>query len=177
MGRQMSCELYRLANAAAVWLIASALVTHAQVRRPAERANESAKVPMQISLQVGGTAYAFSGSGSCRSAARASIYDMQAAMWTVEQEGDAKSLTLTVWHPNSGPADMMSLSVTAGGKSHRVDTVKVSERGNVQGFGTVKFEKSGQGGAFTIDAVAGDGAKIAGTVKCERFTTQEAVAG
>jgi hypothetical protein len=132
---------------------------------------------MQISLQVGGTPYAFTGPGSCRSAARASIYDVQAAMWTVEQDADGKSLTLTVWHPSSGAADMLSLAITTGGKSHRVDTVKVGQRGDVQGSGTVKLDTSGQGGLFTINAVTKDGTKISGTVKCDRFTSQEAVAG
>ena len=165
----------RMASAIALTLIASALVTHAQVRR-AEPSNESAKVPMQISLQVGGTPYVFTGSGACRSTPRASIYDVQAAMWTVEQNADGKSLTLTVWRPSTG-SEMLSLAITAAGKSHRADTVKVGQRGDVQGSGTVRLDTAGQGGVFTINAVSQDGTKISGTIKCDRFTSGEAVAG
>jgi len=174
----MGCRSRRCgAGALVLTLVASTFVTHAQVRRRAEPSSESAKVPIQISLQVAGTPYAFTGSGSCRSAAQASIYDLQAAMWTVEQDADGKSLTLTVWRPKSGTGDMLSLAVTAGGKSYRVSTVKAGERGDVQGSGTVKLDTSGQGGLFTINAVTKDGAKISGTVKCDRFTSAEAVAG
>jgi len=98
-------------------------------------------------------------------------------MWTVEQNADGKSLTLTVWRPNSGTGDMLSLAVTAGGKSYRVNTVKVGQRGEVQGSGTVKLDTSGQGGSFTINAATSDGAKISGTVKCDRFTSAEAAGG
>jgi hypothetical protein len=174
----MDCRTsHRVATAIAMTLVASTFVTHAQVRRRAAPSNESAGVPMQISLQVGGTPYIFTGSGSCRSTPRASIYDVPAAMWTVEQNAEGKSLTLTVWHPSSGAADMLSLAVTATGKSHRVDTVRVGQRGDVQGSGTVKLDTSGQGGVFAINAVTKDGAKISGTIKCDWFTSEEAVAG
>ena len=173
----MDCrKSHRVASAIAITVLATTVVTHAQVRRRAEPTNESAKVPMQISLQVGGAPYVFTGSGSCRSTPRASIYDVPAAMWTVEQDADGKSLTLTVWHPSTG-ADMLSLAVTATGKSHRVDTVKVGQRGDVQGSGTVKLDTSGQGGVITINAVSQDGAKISGTIKCDRFTSEEAAGG
>lgn len=174
----MDCRTsHRVGCAIAVTLLASTAVTHAQVRRRAEPSTESATVPMQISLQVGGTPYAFTGAGSCRSTPRASIYDMPAAMWTIEQSAEGKSLTLTVWHPTSGAADMLSLAVSAGSKSYRVDTVKVGQRGDVQGSGTVKLDTSGQGGTFTINAAARDGAKISGTIKCDRFTSVEAAGG
>jgi len=130
----MDCrQSRRVASAIAPTLVGSALMTHAQVRR-AEPSNESSKVRMQMSLQVGGTPYVFTGLGSCRSTPRASIYDVQAAMWSVEQNADGKSLTLTVWRPSTG-AEMLSLAVTATGKSHRVDTVRVGQRGDVQGLG------------------------------------------
>ena len=173
----MGCRIRRCGACALVLALASTFVTHAQVRRRAEPSTGSATVPIQISLQVGGTPYAFTGSGSCRSTAQASIYDVQAAMWTVEQNADGKSLTLTVWRPNSGPGDMLSLAVTAGGKSYRVSTVKVGQRGDAQGSGTVKLDTSGQGGLFTINAATKDGAKISGTIKCDRFTSPEPVAG
>jgi methionine-rich copper-binding protein CopC len=166
-----------MASAVAVTVLASTFVTHAQVRRRAEPSNEAATVPMQISLQAGGTAYVFTGAGRCRSTPRASIYDVPAAMWTVEQNAEGKSLTLTVWHPTGGAPDMLSLAVTAAGKSHRVDTVKIGQRGDVQGSGTVKLDTSAQGGVFTINAVAKDGEKISGTIKCDRFTSEEAAGG
>ena len=167
---------HRVASAIAITVLASTVATQAQVRRGAQASNESATVPMQVSLQIGGTPYAFTGAGSCRSTSSASIYDVPAAMWSVEQNAAGKSLTLTVWHPSNG-ADMLSLAVTATGKSYRVDTVKVGQRGDVQGSGTVKLDTSGQGGVFTINAVAKDGAKITGTIKCDRFTSVEAAGG
>jgi hypothetical protein len=72
---------------------------------------------------------------------------------------------------------MMSLGVSSGSKSHNVNTVKVGTHTDTQGTGTVKFEPAAQGGTFTIDATAADGAKITGTVKCESFTAATAEGG
>jgi hypothetical protein len=55
--------------------------------------------------------------------------------------------------------------------------VKAPKATSVTGSATVKFALEGKGGTFTLNAVAGSGAAITGTIKCEAFTTPEAVAG
>ncbi len=73
--------------------------------------------------------------------------------------------------------DMFSLSVATGGKSYRVNTVKVGGGSAVLGSGKVTFTASGAGGTFMINATAANGAAITGTIKCSAFTAAEAVGG
>jgi hypothetical protein len=41
----------------------------------------------------------------------------------------------------------------------------------------VKFVPEGKGGTFTLNATAGSGAAVTGTIKCDAFTVPAAVAG
>ena len=77
-----------------------------------------------IDLQIGSQKYAASGQGECKSAPRASIYSIPAALYSVSPRASKDSLNLTLWRPTDGKPDMLSLSVAAGGRNYVVDTVK-----------------------------------------------------
>ena len=121
-----------------------------------------------ITLQIGSQKYAASGQGECKSAPRASIYNIPAALYSVSHRAGKDSLNLTLWRPADGKPDMLSLSITSGGKSYLVDTVR---------------EKKGSGGArldgrtIMVDAVAASGEKISGTIQCRAFGGIQAEGG
>jgi len=142
-----------------------------QIRRqgPAD-----AKIPIQVSLKVGGEAFESSAAGKCTYAPKASIYNVVSELRSVELSAGGRSTHLTWWHPLDGSADMMNLSVTSGSGSHEVSTVK---GGQMNGSGTVKFEKSGNGGTFTIGAKTARNVAIAGTIKCDSFAPHIAEGG
>ena len=145
-------------------------------RRPAGSAPQEGKVGATIALDVAGTAYQFSGQAVCEHLSRGSIYDIPAARWSVRHSEAARDLSLTVWRPQSG-GDMVTLAINIGGKRHDVNTVKAPKATSVTGSATLKFAPEGKGGTFTLNAKAGSGAAITGTIKCEAFTTPVAVAG
>lgn len=147
----------------------------AQVRVP--RGQAESKVPIAVALQVGSESYQSVAPGSCHHTAQASIYDVVAEQWSVEQAEGSRSFTLTLWHPKNGPGDMISLALTTGGKQHVVDTVKAGSKTQVRGSGTATLTPTGSGGTFTVNAVGTDGVKITGTIKCDNFTAPAAVAG
>jgi hypothetical protein len=146
-------------------------------RRPAGSAPPEEKVNATITLTVAGTAYNFTGQAVCEHLAQGSIYDIPAARWSVRHNETARDLNLSVWRPQSGGGDMVTLAVAMGGKRHDVNTVKAARATAVTGSATVKFAPEGKGGTFTINAIAGSGAAVSGTIKCDAFTTPAAVAG
>lgn len=166
----------RLLSFATILTVAVTLgsALEAQRRAPGERAGNT--VPVTIALKVGAQAYNFSGQATCTHAPVAGIYDLRAEQWSVRQSGDAGSLGLTMWDPASGD-DMFNLSVTAADARSTVSTVKVGDRGTVQGSGTVTLAREGKGGTFTVAATTAKGAKIAGTIKCDAFTAARAEGG
>jgi hypothetical protein len=121
-----------------------------------------------IALQIGSQTYAASGQGECKSAPRASIYGIPAALYSVSHRAGKDSLNLTLWRPADGKPDMLSLSITSGGKSYLVDTVR---------------EKKGSGGArldgrtFLVGAIAQSGEKISGKIQCRTFGGVQAEGG
>src|SRR5688572_25841394 len=168
-----------LVHSFTVLCFAAALTFAAPVsaqRRPAGSAPQEASVGATIALDVAGTAYQFSGQAVCQHLLRGSIYDIPAARWSVRHNEAARDLSLTVWRPQSG-GDMVTLAINIGGKRHDVNTVKAPKATSVTGSATVKFAPEGKGGTFTLNATAGSGAAITGTIKCEAFTTPVAVAG
>jgi len=121
-----------------------------------------------IALQIGSQKYAASGQGECKSAPRASIYGVPAALYSVSHRSGKDSLDLTLWRPAGGKPDMLSLSIASGGKRYLVDTVR---------------EKKGSGGAkldgrtFVVDATAQSGEKISGKIQCRAFGGVQAEGG
>jgi hypothetical protein len=145
--------------------------TEAQ-RRPAGQAQ--AKQAMQVSLTVGGQAYQSSEPGKCTHAPTAAIDRIVSQMWSIQQSADGRSVALTVWRPKDGSADMVTLSVTTGKASHRVNTSRGSD---TAGSGKVTFEKSGDGGIFTLVAKTNDGTVITGRIKCDALAPHLAEGG
>ncbi len=172
-------DFMQLVHSLIVLGFASALTIVAPVpaqRRPAGSAPQEAKVSATIALNVAGMAYQFSGQAVCEHLSRGSIYDIPAERWSVRHSEAARDMSLTVWRPQSG-GDMVTLAVSIGGKRHDVDTVKAPKATAVTGSATVKLAPEGKGGTFTLNATAGSGAAVTGTIKCEAFTTPAVVAG
>ena len=154
-------------------LIASAAV--AQVRRtPGTAPND--QVTLAIAVQAGSETLNFNGKGTCTHAPRSSVFGTLGQMWSIQASEGQRSAALTVWKTSSG-ANMFSLALSAGEKSYTTNTAKGPAGGDVKGSGTVTFAPAGAGGTFTVNAVAGSGAKIAGTFKCDAFTGATAEGG
>jgi hypothetical protein len=128
-----------------------------------------ATVPAQIALRVGEQPYRFGGEAICQHAPQASIHEAPAALWSARHTEAGRSLNLSFWRVK-GHGDMLTLALTLSGASHQVDTVRIGQKGETAGSGRVTFTASGNGGTFTIDAVAKDGTPITGTISCGRFT-------
>src|SRR5688500_8366395 len=107
----------------AVMGVVSLLSPLAAQRRPAGQPQDI-KVSATINLKVSGAAYTFSGPATCEHLQRGSIYDTPAERWSVQQADGERSLSLTVWRPLAGGDDMITLSVSDGGKRVDVNTVK-----------------------------------------------------
>ncbi len=135
------------------------------------------KVGASIALRVGGAPYQFAGKASCTHDAKAGLFGVVGEKWQVVHSDGPRSVILNFMKPLSGAGDMFSLTVESGGKSYEVDTLKSKPSDAVKGSGTVSLAPAGNGGTFTIDAKAENGATISGTIKCEAFTTRAAVAG
>lgn len=117
-----------------------------------------------VALRAGTHSYASGGQGECKSAPRASIYGVLASLTSVSHRAGRDSLNLSLWQPADGKPAMVSLSLTLGGKTYLVDTVK-----DKKGSGSAKLERSGNGGTITVEAVAASGEKISGKIECRAF--------
>jgi hypothetical protein len=129
---------------------------------------------VEVALQVGATAYNAKGPGECNFTDGATIFEAPATQWAARQEDGQRNVNFTLWRLRKGGPDMLTLFVTVAGKMHRVNTVKIGDKGpGLRGSGTATFEKIGAGGVFTLDATADTGAKIGGRITCSGFTKPE----
>jgi hypothetical protein len=110
--------------------------------------------------------------GECIFCDDSSIFDAPGSQWGVRHDDNSRDLNFTLWRLKKG-GDGVTLFVTTGGKTHRVNTLPVGPPANRRGSGAATFEKRGVGGAFTIDAVADTGAKITGQLTCSAFARPE----
>lgn len=133
--------------------------------------------PVQIALRIGTTKYESSGQAECKAEPQASIYGVPAALYLVSQRSGSSSLNLTLWQPKDGAAIMMSLRISAGGKSYLVDTVKAGPKRDTKGSGKATVQKTGAGGVIAVDAVDASGEKISGKIECTRFGEIQAEGG
>jgi len=102
------------------------------------------------------------------------IMNTVAELWSVQQNGEGRSLSLTLWKPKDGSGDMVTLSVTSGNVAHQVNTVRGA---TTSGSGKVTLEKAGNGGTFTVDAKSSTGTSISGAIKCDAFAPHMAEGG
>ncbi len=152
-----------------------ASVAAAQRRLPGSPSGDD--VGVAIALQVGADSYRFNGQGSCTQEPRGYIYGVAAHLRTIEQSDGHRSIRLTHWSPASKAGAMFSLYMTSGGKSYETDTVTGKDAGPTRGSGTVTFVTSGAGGTFTVNATTANGAKVAGTIRCDAFRAAIAEGG
>ncbi len=156
------------------WLAAATLaIGTASTLTYADQANRRSTVPLEVSLKVGPGTYAAKGQGTCTHAPQAAIYNIRSQQWTVRHEEEGRSAQLTLWKPVDGSAEMFALSVN--GKPNI--TISTVRGGQLSGSGTVKFEPSGKGGTFTVDAKGKAGEPLSGTFKCDAFTAAFAEGG
>jgi hypothetical protein len=156
--------------------MASAIVLavniHAQRRAPGQaQANQT----IQVSLNAGGSTFQSSAPGKCTHAPVASIFNTVAEMWSVQQSAQGRSLSLTLWKPKDGSAEMITLSVNSGNVSHQVNTVRGGS--STSGSGKVTLKAAGTGGTFSVDAKTSSGAAITGTITCDAFAPHMAEGG
>jgi hypothetical protein len=130
--------------------------------------------PVEVALQVGSSKHQFSGQGQCKAAPQASIYGINAALYTVSQRAGGQALNLTLWQPKDGSPNMISLRVSSGSKAYQVDTVKGGAKRDTKGSGSATVDKAG---VFTLDAVAATGEKITGRIRCGSFGGIQAEGG
>lgn len=152
------------------------LASSASAQRRAPGAQKPT-VAVTIALKAGGNAYSFTGQASCTHAPMASIYSVISEQWSVQQSEGSQSIQLTLWKPKSGSGEMFSMSVSAGGRSHVVNTVKAPGAPAAQGSGTATIARAGSGAIFTIDATAADGTRVTGTIKCDALLPARAEGG
>ena len=133
------------------------------------------KQAIQVSLTVGSDTYQSNVPGKCTYAPTASIYQVVSELWSVQQSGSGRSLSMSYWKPKDGSGEMVTLSVNNGGTSHDVNTVRGGEA--TSGAGKVTLQKSGEGGTFTVNGKTKAGAAITGTIQCAAFAAHMAEGG
>jgi hypothetical protein len=131
-----------------------------------------------VSAKVGRKSYDATGAGTCRHSPDASIYDVPAALWMVEQAstrgGALKRVNLTLWRPKNGSSDQISLALETGSSSHQISS---GGRGRPVGSATVKLSPVGSGGRFELKGKDAAGTRIKLTITCPAFTGVEAEGG
>lgn len=151
----------------------------AQRRRPDAPAGTESKgiVDVSIIAQVGTQAYTSRVPGTCKHAPMASIYDVPAALWSVQADGSAgseiKRLSFTLWRPKDGSADQVSIALDAGSGSNQIE---VNPRKTV-GVATVQLKPVGPGGKFEVRGKDAKGTKVYLTISCPMFAGVEAEGG
>ncbi len=125
-----------------------------------------ATVPVKVTLTVGGRTETLRGTGECGHEPRASIYDVDAALWMAEYTDGDRHVTLSYWRPLGGGGDQFSLLVQSGPTGHRINTVKGAR---LEGSGRSKFQPTAMGGRFEISGKDQAGAALSATIECARF--------
>lgn len=152
----------------------------AQRRRPDGPAATESQGTTGVSIiaQVGTKSYTSRVPGTCKHAPMASIYDLPAALWSVQAEGsdgsEIKRLTFTLWRPKNGSADQVSVSLEAGSTSNRID---INPRKPPVGTATVQLQPVGPGGKFEVKGKDAKGTKVNLTISCPMFAGVEAEGG
>jgi hypothetical protein len=164
------------ALAALLLLVGGSAEAVAQRRAPAPPV--SAATELAIVARIGSQSSTARLSGSCKHEPSASIYDVPAALYTVEAQGtagsDIKQVNLTLWRPKNGTPDQISVALTVGSSSARVE---VNPRTPAAGTATVELRPVGSGGTFQVKGKDGSGKPIQLTIECPEFAAVEAAGG
>lgn len=147
---------------------------------PANLAAQRAGDPptVAVTATVGGKSYEGTGRGTCRHTPDASIYDVPAALWMVEQGGSSngalKALHLTLWRPKNGGPDQVSLALETRSSNHQIS---VGGKARQVGSAKAKLSSVGSGGRFQLKGTDAKGMKILLTITCTAFAGIEAEGG
>lgn len=131
---------------------------------------------IELVATIDGERYSASGSGECKHAPQASIYGVPSAMWLAQYfgQGAVRTVALTLWRPQSGGDDQLSLSLTTTEGTSRISTV---QGGELVGSARAQLELDGAGGRLRVDGRDADGTPVTLDLHCSRFTALEAVGG
>jgi hypothetical protein len=165
----------------ATLLLMSVVARDAAAQRRAAGQQPSSDPPVtqvQVVARLGSKTYSSNLPGSCKHEPAASIYDVPAALWTVEAGGadgsSVKQLNLTLWRPKNGTADQISLSLDAGSKPTRID---INPRSKPVGSGRVRLTPGESGGKFELVGKDAKGTSVNLTISCPSFDAVEAAGG
>jgi hypothetical protein len=163
-------------------VLAGAIAQDAAAQRRLPGAGSAAVAPEDANLSVmarlGTKSYTSTLPGTCKHEPSASIYDIPAALYTVQANGsddsEIKQLSLTLWQPKDGSADQVSLSLQAGSRSAQVD---VSPRSPPVGTASVKLQPIASGGKLELQGKDAKGTPVYLTISCPTFAAIEAEGG
>jgi hypothetical protein len=168
--------MLRIAMAGILLLVSGTREASAQRRVPGQPLTEGTEV--SVVARVGTKAYTSKIPGTCKYEPSASIYDVPAALYSVEAQGGAgskiKQLNFTLWRPKNGSADQISLSLDAGSRSSRID---VNPRAPAIGGASVQLQPVGPGGKFELKGKDASGKPLQLTIDCPAFSAVEAAGG
>ena len=125
-----------------------------------------AKVPVKVTVTVGGSTETLRGIGACGHEPQAYIYDAAASLWMADYTADARHVALSYWRLAGGGGDQFSLLVRSGPTDHRISTVKGS---GLEGSGRSTYQPTAQGGRFEIIGKDQTGATLSAVIECARF--------
>jgi hypothetical protein len=172
--------MFRSSLAAVVLLATLTQAATAQRRLPGRTSPtaETGNADISVIARVGTKTYTSKLSGNCQHEPEASIYDVPAALWTVQAGGSkgsgVKQLNLTLWRPKNGSADQISLSLEAGSSSTRIE---VNPRNRPNGAASITLQPMGGGGKLELRGKDAKGNKVNLTVGCPMFDAVVAEGG
>jgi hypothetical protein len=152
----------------------------AQRRAPGGPSDTASQETTEVSIiaRIGTKSYTSRLPGTCKHAPTASIYDVPAALWTVQADdshgNEVKALSFTLWKPKNGSADQVSVSIQAGSTSNRIE---INPRNPPVGAATVQLQPIGEGGRFELRGKDAKGTKVNLTISCPKFGGVEAEGG
>jgi hypothetical protein len=139
---------------------------------------QASRNTVMISAKVGAKSYESAGQGSCRHTPTAAIYGVPAALWMIgltgSEDAAVKNMNLTLWKPKNGGPQQISLSLSTGSSSHRID---VGGRGEQVGSGKASVVAAGEGGRIEVSGKDDSGKTIELVVQCPAFAGVEAEGG
>ena len=165
---------------AATALLMSVTVREAAAQRriPGRPGGDPAGSHVSVVARIGSKPYRSEMSGSCQHEPSGAIYDVPAALWTVEASSakgsSIRQLNFTLWRPKNGSADQISLSLDAGSRLTRID---VNPRSKPLGTSRVRVTPRDSGGTIELLGKDAKGTSVNLTISCPSFDAVEAAGG
>jgi len=126
---------------------------------------------VSIVARVGARVIPAEGTGECYTSSESTIYDVPATQWhamfTGLKSSDLRDVNVTVWRPNAGGPDQVTLYLTLEEKTHRIATVT---GGELLGRATASARRQGDGGTLLVEGTTKDGTPIKLELSCNAFS-------